>query len=35
VRNPVEDALIAIGSGGDVNKILAETSATIKQNIGK
>ena len=35
VRNPVEDALIAIGSGGDVNKILADTSATIKQNIGK
>ena len=35
VRNPLEDALIAIGSGADVDKTLTAASATIKQNIGK
>jgi len=34
VRNPLEDALIAIGGGADVNKTLADTSKTIKSNLG-
>lgn len=34
VRNPLEDALIAIGGGADVNKTLADTSKTIKTGIG-
>ena len=34
VRNPMEDALIAIGGGADVNKTLADTSKTIKSNLG-
>ena len=34
VRNPLEDALIAIGSGADINTTLANTSKTIKQGIG-
>jgi len=35
VRDPMEDALIAIGGGADVNKTLTDTSAKIKQNLGK
>ena len=35
VRNPLEDALIAIGSGADVDKTLTAASVSIKQNIGK
>lgn len=35
VRDPLEDALIAIGGGADVNKTLTDTSAKIKQNLGK
>jgi hypothetical protein len=31
----MEDALIAIGGGADVNKTLTDTSAKIKQNLGK
>lgn len=34
VRNPLEDALIAIGAGADVNATLTATSKTIKQGIG-
>ena len=34
VRNPLEDALIAIGSGADINTTLTNTSKTIKQGIG-
>ena len=34
VRNPLEDALIAIGGGADVDKTLASTAATIKSNLG-
>ena len=34
VRNPLEDALIAIGGGADVTKTLADTSKTIKSNLG-
>ena len=34
VRNPLEDALIAIGGGADVAKTLADTSKTIKSNLG-
>ena len=34
VRNPMEDALIAIGGGADVNKTLADASKTIKSNLG-
>jgi len=34
VRNPLEDALIAIGGGADVTKTLADTSKTIKQSFG-
>jgi raffinose/stachyose/melibiose transport system substrate-binding protein len=34
VRNPLEDALIAIGSGADVNTTLVNASKTIKQGIG-
>jgi raffinose/stachyose/melibiose transport system substrate-binding protein len=34
VRNPLEDALIAIGAGADVNSTLTATSKTIKQGIG-
>jgi raffinose/stachyose/melibiose transport system substrate-binding protein len=34
VRNPLEDALIAIGGGADVNTTLANASKTIKQGIG-
>jgi raffinose/stachyose/melibiose transport system substrate-binding protein len=34
VRNPLEDALIAIGGGADVTKTLADTSKTIKQGLG-
>lgn len=34
VRNPMEDALIAIGGGADVAKTLADTSKTIKSNLG-
>ena len=34
VRNPLEDALIAIGGGADVNSTLANASKTIKQGIG-
>ena len=33
VRNPLEDALIAITGGADVNKTLADTSRTIKQGL--
>jgi len=35
VRDPMEKALIAIGGGADVTKTLADTSAQIKQNLGK
>ena len=34
VRNPLEDALIAIGGGADVNSTLTNSSKTIKQGIG-
>ena len=34
VRNPMEDALIAIGGGADIAKTLADTSKTIKSNLG-
>jgi raffinose/stachyose/melibiose transport system substrate-binding protein len=34
VRNPLEDALIAIGAGADVNSTLTAPSKTIKQGIG-
>ena len=34
VRNPLEDALIAIGGGADITKTLADTSKTIKSNLG-
>lgn len=34
VRNPLEDALIAIGSGADINATLTNASKTIKQGIG-
>jgi hypothetical protein len=34
VRNPVEDALIAIGGGADITKTLADTAKTIKSNLG-
>ena len=34
VRNPLEDALIAIGAGADVNTTLTNASKTIKQGIG-
>ena len=34
VRNPLEDALLAIGSGADIAKTLADTSKTIKSNLG-
>jgi len=34
VRNPLEDALIAIGGGADITKTLADTSKTIKQSLG-
>ena len=34
VRNPMEDALIAIGGGADVSKTLADASKTIKSNLG-
>ena len=34
VRNPLEDALIAIGGGADVNTTLTNASKTIKQGIG-
>ena len=34
VRNPLEDALIAIGGGADVAKTLADSSKTIKSNLG-
>lgn len=34
VRNPVEDALIAIGSGADITSTLAATAKTIKSNLG-
>ena len=34
VRNPLEDALIAIGGGADITKTLADTSKTIKQGLG-
>jgi raffinose/stachyose/melibiose transport system substrate-binding protein len=34
VRNPLEDALIAIGGGADINTTLANASKTIKQGIG-
>ena len=34
VRNPMEDALIAIGGGADVAKTLADSSKTIKSNLG-
>lgn len=34
VRNPVEQALIAIGGGADITKTLADTSKTIKSNLG-
>ena len=33
VRNPMEDALIAIAGGADVTKTLADTSKTIKQGL--
>ncbi len=33
VRNPMEDALIAITGGADVNKTLTDTSRTIKQGL--
>lgn len=34
VRNPVEQALIAIAGGADVTKTLTDTSKTIKSNLG-
>ena len=34
VRNPLEDALIAIGGGADITKTLADTSKTIISNLG-
>lgn len=34
VRNPLEDALIAIGGGADITKTLLDTSKTIKQGLG-
>jgi len=34
VRNPLEDALIAIGGGADINTTLTNASKTIKQGIG-
>ncbi len=34
VRNPLEDALIAIGGGADINTTLTATSKLIKQGIG-
>lgn len=34
VRNPLEDALIAIGGGADITKTLTDTSKTIKQGLG-
>jgi len=34
VRNPLEDALIAIGGGADITKTLPDTSKTIKSNLG-
>ena len=34
VRNPLEDALIAIGGGADINSTLTNASKTIKQGIG-
>ncbi|TRZ56523.1 MAG: extracellular solute-binding protein [Streptomycetaceae bacterium] len=34
VRNPVEDALIAIGGGADITSTLAATAKTIKSNLG-
>ena len=35
VRNPIENALIAIGGGADVTKTLNDYSAQIKQNLSK
>lgn len=35
VRNPLENALIAIGGGADITKTLNDYSAQIKQNLGK
>jgi len=34
VRNPLEDALIAIAGGADITKTLTDTSKTIKQGLG-
>ena len=33
VRNPLEDALIAIAGGADITKTLTDTSKTIKQGL--
>jgi hypothetical protein len=34
VRDKLEDALIAIAGGADINKTLADTSKIIKQGLG-